>query len=281
MKDKGKRFLCPSLILFCIFIGCGSEPSKEPVSDKQLSDESLSDEPISEAPMSEEYADHVEQPGFFSDLPRFLDPDEIRQIHPLASISERLNQRYELIINRHRDLIKDARLIDFGSYDGRWTYAAIDAGAKRVTAIEISPEFVARAEENMQALDVPPEKYDFIRGDILEELRKMTPGSFDGVLCLGVFYHITYHVELLKELKRIGVKWIIMDTQIHGGEQPVVYFKINPNYGLQGTPTKSVVEMMLQSTGFKYKQIPTKHLSGPSTEDYRRGMRITYTIFCP
>lgn len=265
MKDKQGLLFCFVLILFCLFSACESQPPEKSVTEESIEKVAQSDA-------------EVAQTGFFSDLPRFLDPDEIRQIHPLASIAERLNQRYDLIIDRHRDLIKDARILDFGSYDGRWTYAAIDAGAQHVTAIEISPEFVKQAEENMKAYEVPEERYDFIQGDILDNIRNISPGSYDGVLCLGIFYHITYHVELLKELKRIGVKWIIMDTNIISGDRSIVWFKNNPNYGLEGKPTRRAIEVMVKSAGFRYKHIPTQHLTGPSTEDYQNNKRIMMSI---
>jgi hypothetical protein len=56
--------------------------------------------------------------GFFSDLPIFYKIDSIRQIggnsdRPTAAM-ERLNVRHQMIIEHHSDLIKGARILDFG-----------------------------------------------------------------------------------------------------------------------------------------------------------------------
>jgi predicted RNA methylase len=251
-RRERTRSLGAFLILYSALMACGSEPASAPPA-----------------------APRPHRPGaYFSGLPRFLNPDGIRRI---ATEADRLNQRYELIISPHRDLIRDSRILDFGSYDGRWMYAAVDAGAKHVTGIEINPEFVEVAKANLQAMDLPPKRYSFVLGDLLEEVRKIPAGAYDGVLCAGIFYHITYHYELLKELKRIGIRWIIIDTAISKDEKPIVAYIMNPHYGLQGAPSRAALEMMLESLDYGFEYVPTTHLSGQNVQDYRTGRRITLT----
>jgi hypothetical protein len=218
------------------------------------------------------------QPGFFDELPQFIDVTEINAIN---ATRDRLNDRYRLMIDHHRDRIEGATILDFGSYDGRWTYAAIEAGAKHVTGIEINPVYNAQAEKNMEELGVSPESYDFIVGDVLDELNKVTPGSVDGVIFAGLFYHITYHVELMEALKRSGVKWIIMDTGVLSSDQPIIRWVPGPNglNGLEGIPSARAVEMIAEYAGFQYEYVPLDKLTSPEMWDYRKGNRITMTIY--
>jgi hypothetical protein len=205
----------------------------------------------------------------------------VSEIDAINATRDRLNDRYRLMIDHHRDRIKGATILDFGSYDGRWTYAAIEAGAKHVTGIEINPEYNAQAEENMEALGVSPDRYDFVVGDVLAEINKVTPGSVDGVIFAGLFYHITYHVEIMAALKRSGVKWIIMDTTVLSSDEPIIKWVPGPNglNGLEGVPSARAVEMIAEYAGFQYEYVPVDQVTSAEMWDYRKGNRITMTIF--
>ena len=64
---------------------------------------------------------------------------------------DRLVGRYEAIIERNRACFDGARVLDIASHDGRWSLAALDAGAQHVTGIEIRESLVAKSHENMEA----------------------------------------------------------------------------------------------------------------------------------
>jgi hypothetical protein len=219
--------------------------------------------------------------GFFSELPIFYKIDSIRQIggkseRPTAAM-ERLNIRHQMIIEHHSDLIKDAKILDFGSYDGRWAYAALEAGAEHVTGIEINQDFVDQASQNLNELGVSPDSYDFIVGDLLEQLRKIEPGDYDGIINAGIFYHITYHYALMKEMERLDVDWIILDSTVQLDEKPIVQWSLSP-YGLEGTPSVSAIEMMANQSEFSTKKVPLPENASVGMWDYNDGYRVTMTL---
>ncbi|MEJ2140119.1 MAG: class I SAM-dependent methyltransferase [Gammaproteobacteria bacterium] len=226
-------------------------------------------------------SDQVAIDGFFSDLPRFYKIDSIRTIGarkdaPLA-LMERLNIRHQMIIEHHADLIKGAKILDFGSYDGRWTYAALEAGAEHVTGIEINQDFVDQAIKNLDELEAPQDKYDFIVGDLLEELRKIEPGEYDGILNLGIFYHITYHVALMEEMQRLNVDWIILDSSVQLDEKPIVQWSLSP-YGMEGTPSVSAIDLMANQYEFSLTRVPLPPNNSFGMWDYNEGGRATFTM---
>jgi 16S rRNA G966 N2-methylase RsmD len=236
--------------------------------------------PAPEQAMSTKSAQAVVD-GFFSDLPIFYKIDSIRQIggksnRPTAAM-ERLNIRHQMIIEHHSDLIKGARVLDFGSYDGRWTYAALEAGAEHVTGIEIDQDFIDQATQNLSKLGSSPDRYDFIVGDLLEQLRKIEPGDYDGIINAGIFYHITYHVELMKEMERLDVDWIILDSTVQLDEKPIVKWSLSP-YGIEGTPSVSAIELMSNQTGFKTERVPLPENTSVGMWDYNDGYRVTMTL---
>jgi hypothetical protein len=59
---------------------------------------------------------------------------------------------------------------------------------------------------------VPRERFEFHSADALGFLRAARL-QVDTVFLFGVFYHIHYHVELLKELWKTGAGAVIVDTQ--------------------------------------------------------------------
>lgn len=44
---------------------------------------------------------------------------------------KRLNHRYRAIIENQRDAFSNAKVLDLASHDGRWSLAALDAGADK------------------------------------------------------------------------------------------------------------------------------------------------------
>lgn len=142
---------------------------------------------------------------FFDAYPRFF---RTSQTSPWP---DRLNARHEAIIAAHRDDIAGARVLDIASHDGRWTFAALMAGAAHVTGIEPRAELVTEAEASLGAYGIDGQRFRFITGDVFEHLDGQ---RFDVVLCLGFFYHTLRHAELLDRIERCGARLVVIDTEV-------------------------------------------------------------------
>lgn len=77
--------------------------------------------------------------GFFDRVPGFFETSET------SSFRWRLNLRHEAIFTENADLLSGARVLDIASHDGRWSMAALQAGAAHVTGVEARPDLVAHA----------------------------------------------------------------------------------------------------------------------------------------
>ena len=64
----------------------------------------------------------------------------------------------------------------------------------------------------MKKYGISEERYHFGVGDIFEEIKKISPNEIDVVFCFGIFYHVSNHMELLKEIKKLQPKYLILDT---------------------------------------------------------------------
>ncbi len=142
---------------------------------------------------------------FFEQFPRFY------LTSSTAPTTARLNLRYEAIVGENRDVFSGASVLDLGCHDGRWSLAALAAGARSVIGIEARPELVKAAAENLAAYGYGPDRARFITGDVHEILRTEDLDA-DVVLCLGFLYHTLRYNELLYGIRRTGARHLIIDT---------------------------------------------------------------------
>jgi O-methyltransferase len=224
----------------------------------------------------------------FCDLyPRFLETTET------APSRSRLDARWRAIIGWNKAVLAGRRVVDLGCHDGRWSFAALKAGAIHVTGIEARAHLVRKAEQNFSHYGVPADVYRFVTGDAVDTLRTLKAGSVDVVLCLGFFYHTLEHMRLLLEAKRLGAEYVIVDTSISPSAEPIVALASEAvddtrnavDYGAAGTgkaligaPSKSGLLAMLDYAGyqaefFDWQNNAVDDWSG--MPDYAQHLRVT------
>ncbi len=123
----------------------------------------------------------------------------------------RLNGRHEAIMVRNLGALAGKRVLDIASHDGRWSFAALQAGAEHVTGIEPRQELIDNALATFEHYGMDPARYAFKRGDVFDLL---AGEQFDVVLCLGFYYHTIRHAELLDLIERTGAKLVVIDTEV-------------------------------------------------------------------
>jgi predicted nicotinamide N-methyase len=234
--------------------------------------------------------------AFFDRYPRF------RSTSYVGSSPNRLNKRHEAVIGSNRALFAGARVLDLASHDGRWSFAALDAGAAHVTGIEARAELVARANETFAAYGVPADRYRFVAGELPDALgRERVPA--DVVLLLGFLYHTSRHVELLRRIEETGARHVIVDTAVFGDPSgpaaPVVELRreIVDSHANQaaadragapeaivGYPSRPAVMFLFDYFGFDGREFDWAPLLSDVPEghddviDYRGGARATFRM---
>lgn len=225
--------------------------------------------------------------GFFDQYPSFL------QSSRTGSNRNRLNGRHEALIEANRDVIEGATVLDIASHDGRWSFAAIKAGARHVVGIEGRTHLVASARDSMAAEGVPKESYEFLHGDVHELIGSFEPGRFTTVFCFGFLYHTAKAASLVDEIGRLRPSHFLIDTAVVKSELPLILLRNeDPNVdgnaigtagemnrsALVGTPSRPALELMLSSAGFDftYYDWPSHyHGNWLQLEEYREGARVT------
>ncbi|HEV8014438.1 MAG TPA: class I SAM-dependent methyltransferase [Stellaceae bacterium] len=191
--------------------------------------------------------------------PRFLETTET-----IPSRS-RLNGRWHAIIEWNAPILTGRRVMDLGCHDGRWSFGALESGAAHVHGVEGRAHLVAKARENFRHYGVSAGRYALEAGDAIEALRAVKPGDVDVLMCLGFFYHTMEHMRLLLEAARIGVDYLIIDTALSPGNEPVIVVasesvddtRNSIDYGLAdranalvGIPSHSALMAMLDYADF-------------------------------
>ena len=237
--------------------------------------------------------------GFFERYPLFAETS------PMGSRLDRLNLRHHAIIDWNRHLLEGARVLDVGSHDGRWTFAAIQAGAAHVLGVEARPELVANAERTFAEYGVDRGAYAFRTGDMFEELGRDPPQA-DVVLLLGVFYHVYDHLGLVRLLAETGARHLVVDTQVvpegrlHRKHPAMISLKVEDVSGLGaqakphapggtfsivGHPSRTAVRMLFDAFGFEMEEFDWPGLlaaeGGGENRDvwhYAHGSRTTFRM---
>lgn len=144
--------------------------------------------------------------SFFDRHDRFL------QTSHTGADRNRLTSRHEAILG-DQSLFAGKRVLDIASHDGRWSLAALRAGAAHVVGVEPRPELVSNARRTFHYYGEGPASHTFVEQDVFAWLTAERP-SFDLVLCLGFFYHTIRHAELFDLIERTGAETVIIDTEV-------------------------------------------------------------------
>ena len=235
--------------------------------------------------------------SFFDDYPRFFETSSV------GAWPVRLALRHHAIIESNSSILRGARVFDLASHDGRWSFAALKAGAAHVTGIEVREHLIEAANKTLHAYGIPATDYTFMQGDLNHALQ--APVVCDVALCLGYFYHTLNHLALIEYLASTGARHLILDGMVEPGDADVIRVYAEPVENdangassagihegriLVGHPTVRVLLQMLQHYGYRGQvfdwtgllatrgviaDVTRHHSASNPVGDYARGARAT------
>jgi hypothetical protein len=207
----------------------------------------------------------------------------------------RLNLRHEAIFTANQDLFAGARVLDIASHDGRWSLAALEAGAASVVGIEARADLVDHASASLSGLGIDDSRYRFVAGDVFEVMADERI-EVDLVLCLGFLYHTLRYPELYARMRQTGARHLIVDTEIAEGRRANVRIAKEQvlrqgnavadefSYGdhtLIGRPSVAAMRILGRANGYELERLsdwPGLLRDNPEAthvSDYRSGGRTT------
>lgn len=230
--------------------------------------------------------------GFFDLYERFYSSSVT------SATANRLNQRYQALIEANKELIRGKSVLDIASHDGRWSFAACKSGALHVLGIEARDHLVKAAYGNMEEYKIPADQYNFVLGDVFDVIGGLPRHSIETVFCFGFFYHTMQHMLLLSKIDRLSPRNVIIDTEISLDPSSMIRVKAEniagegaaaiatpgtPTHTIVGRPSKSALELMLSSFGWSWTYYDWHHAGIQEWDDlveYYEGRRITVVAQC-
>jgi 2-polyprenyl-3-methyl-5-hydroxy-6-metoxy-1,4-benzoquinol methylase len=179
-------------------------------------------------------------------------PDELMT----SVLRTRISFRRDLIVGTLHDLLGDelvdTTFLDIGCNNGYFSLDLADRGAARVVGIDRHPRNIDQA--RFLAGHYGLANAEFRLGDVDD----LEPGQWDVVLNLGVLYHVTDPVVLLRQTYELTRRYAVVDTICH--REPVSAFMVlgdkdteNQAEGrdsLEFLPTYRAVIDVLRHVGF-------------------------------
>jgi tRNA (mo5U34)-methyltransferase len=106
--------------------------------------------------------------------------------------------------------LEGKRVLDLACNAGFWSLNAVHAGCDYVLGIEGRQMHIDQANFVFEVKEVEKDRYDFVVGDIFEtDFRQF--GTFDVVLCLGLMYHISKHMDLMEKISEVNNDVLVID----------------------------------------------------------------------
>lgn len=185
------------------------------------------------------------------------------------------------------------RVLDLACNAGFWSLSAVEAGADYVLGVDGRQEHIDQAELVFGVKGIEEGRYDFIAEDMYK-VDLANYGPFDVVLCPGVFYHVSKHVDLIEKVSAVNPDLLVIDTitaDLRGSAMRIwsdqsEYGNASVDYELVMTPTREAVRDIVRQFGYSVKAL-TPHferqdgrMQMSGARDYYREKRKRVAFIC-
>jgi SAM-dependent methyltransferase len=170
------------------------------------------------------------------------------------------------------------RVLDLACNAGFWSLSAADAGCDYVLGIDGRQMHVDQANFVFEVKEVEKDRYDFVAGDIFEtDLRQF--GTFDVVLCLGLMYHISKHMELMEKISEVNDDLLVIDTTLSMARGSFLEVQrqgpVSPmaavDYPLAMKPTKQAMRHLVKAFGYSVVTLEPDFRNAEGEPDWSGG----------
>jgi SAM-dependent methyltransferase len=175
------------------------------------------------------------------------------------------------------------RVLDLGCNAGFWSLCAAEAGCDYVLGLDGRQMHVDQANFVFEVNEIEDDRYDFVAANLFDvELPRF--GTFDVVLCLGLMYHISKHVDLMEKISEVNSDVLLIDTTL--STVPGSYLEIKHDrldkvrhavdYELVMHPTWEAVHDLARQFGYSTAALRPRFEDYEGAQDYRNGRRRAF-----
>ena len=149
---------------------------------------------------------------YLSENSAFLTTDTRATRWAIPYNADCLNSRIGNLLDRQKDAVEEKKILDIGSHNGTFSYAALLLGAGEGQGVEVEEKTVARCRTLFQGENISESLYRFEVQNIHDFLETVPPNSFDTIFCFGMFYYTPNPLRLLELMNRAVRSTILIDT---------------------------------------------------------------------
>jgi hypothetical protein len=174
------------------------------------------------------------------------------------------------------------RVLDLACCQGFWTFEAVRAGAEDCVGLDSAPAFVSEAEAIKVLTDA--QDCEFRCVNLEEDRWWIDLEPVDVTLFLGLFYHLTDAVSVLRRALSLTREMVVIDTEVTADNRPTLTIcprdpnepttcGSNPSAPIRLVPSRAAVSALLQSC--RFDQIEFLDADQEAPGDYRLGRRVS------
>jgi len=208
--------------------------------------------------------------------------------------SQRKRYFFDPLVDLLGGSLAGKRVLDLGCNAGFWSLLAIQAGCEYVFGIDGRQMHVDQSEFVFEVNEVEQSRYDFVAGDIFKTALPEF-GSFDIVLCLGLMYHVSKHMDLMERIDSVNTDLLVIDTSLSTAPGSFLELYREPSESLEDPrmavdhalvmrPTQEAVRDLAEHFGYSVAMLrprfrpPDPEGGRPwvGAHDYRLGMRRAF-----
>jgi 2-polyprenyl-3-methyl-5-hydroxy-6-metoxy-1,4-benzoquinol methylase len=202
----------------------------------------------------------------------------IRKSNRVNRHEQRKKYFFDPLVQLFGGSLRGKRVLDLACNAGFWSLCAAEAGCDYVLGIDGRQMHVDQANFVFEVKEVEKDRYDFVAGDIFEtDLRQF--GTLDVVLCLGLMYHISKHMELMEKISEVNDDVLVIDTTLSMAQgsflevqrQSPASFMAAVDYPLAMKPTRQTVRDLVRAFGYSVVTLEPDFRNADGEPDWSGG----------
>lgn len=176
-------------------------------------------------------------------------------------VQKRRGHFFEVLVRLYGGTLNGKSVLDLACCQGFWSFESLKAGANKVLGLDSSTAFVREAEAVRTVLGIS--RATFAQAHLEEDpfWVKVGPPQ-DITLFLGVLYHLTDPIYVLRRAMRLTKEAIVIDGEVAIGDAPCLHLRertmnepttvrSNVTSSVRVVPTTSAIVRLLKDGGFQ------------------------------
>jgi tRNA (mo5U34)-methyltransferase len=188
---------------------------------------------------------------------------------------------FEPLLNRYGGSLRGTRVLDLGCNAGYWLLHALLAGCDHAVGIDAREMHIEQARLVLEASDIARSRYTLRLEDVL---RTRFEGPFEIVLCLGLLYHVSEPLTLLRKIAEANTDVLVVDTSLCELPAPAFELRRDPlddprmavDCELVLWPTRRAVVEAASAFGYQTEVLEPLFSDWRGCDDFRAGTRRAF-----